>query len=58
MTKIVMTRPWSGKKDNLPDQTKKEQHQQRKVKKAILRELDDLEWEQQLKDYKEYHEHE
>lgn len=48
---VKMTRPWSGKKDNLPDTTKKEQHKQRKVAKLRLIELLDEEWEQQLKEY-------
>ena len=48
---MKMTRPWTGKKDSQPDQTKKELHKQRKETKLRLKEICDEEWEQQLKDF-------
>lgn len=49
---VKMTRPWSGKKDNLPSPKKKEQHSERKTIKQVLHELEKQDWEQQLKEYK------
>ncbi len=48
---MKITRPWSGKKDNLPDTTKKETHKERKNKKEILNHLLEEDWEQELKEY-------
>lgn len=47
-----MTRPWSGKKDNLPSPKKKEQHENRKTYTQLLHILEDKDWEEQLKEYK------
>lgn len=40
----------TGKKSPT-NQSKKEQHQNRKIKKAILNHIDDYEWTRQLKEY-------
>ena len=50
--KMKMSRPWTGKKDTLPDTTKKEVHQERKTKKQIINHLEEEDWEQELKEYK------
>ena len=48
---IKVSKPWSGKKDSLPDPNKKELHQTRKTKKAVVHDIEDTDWEQQLKEY-------
>ena len=52
---VKVTKPWSGKKDNLPNPDKKEQHLVRKTKKTILHHIEDQDWEEQLKEYKEHY---
>ncbi len=48
---MKITRSWVGKKSPTnPD--KKEAHQQRKLKRTILNEIKNEEWEQQILDYK------
>ena len=50
---VRVTRPWSGKKEpSNPD--KKQQHLERKTKKTILHHIEDQDWEEQLKDYKNH----
>ena len=49
--KTKISRPWSGKKDSLPDITKKEVHQERKTKKQILNLLEEEDWDKELKEY-------
>ena len=45
------TRSWVGKKEPTnPD--KKEAHQQRRLRRAILNEIKDEEWQQQILDFK------
>ena len=46
-----MTKPWTGKKDNLPSSTKKEHHKERKTLTQLLHSIEDKDWEQQLKEY-------
>lgn len=46
-----ITRPWTGKSDNLPNPQKKEQHKERVCKKARLYELEEKDWKEQLKEY-------
>ena len=48
---MKMTKPWTGKKDNLPSTTKKEHHKERKTLAQLLHHIEDKDWEQQLKDY-------
>ena len=53
---IKVSKPWSGKKDSLPDPNKKELHQTRKTKKALIHEIEDRDWDEQLKDYEKHDE--
>ena len=48
---MKIARPWTGKKDSLPDPVKKEVHQERKTKKQILHHLEELDWEKELREY-------
>lgn len=48
---VKMTKPWTGKKDNLPSFTKKDQHKQRKNRTQLLHEIENKDWQLQLKDY-------
>lgn len=48
---VKMSRDWTGKKNNLPNQAKKEKHQERKTKKEIQHFIEDDDWDQQLKDF-------
>ena len=48
---MKMTKPYTGKKDNLPSFTKKEHHKERKTLTRLLHNIEDKDWEQQLKDY-------
>ena len=48
---MKMTKPWTGKKDNLPSSTKKEHHKERKTLTQLLHSIEDKDWEQQLKEY-------
>ena len=48
---VKVSRPWSGKKDSLPNQKKKEQHADRKTKKLRLSEIREDDWQEQLKEY-------
>lgn len=49
-TTMKMTRPWTGKKEKT-NPKKKEQHENRKTKKATLHQIKDEEWLQQVRDY-------
>lgn len=49
---MKMTKPWTGKKDNLPSQTKKEQHKQRKSFVIKKREIESTEQQQAILEYK------
>lgn len=48
---VKINRPWTGKKDSLPDNKKKEQHKDRVSKKARIYELQQEEWEKEVKDF-------
>ena len=51
---VKITKPWTGRKSPTnPD--KKEQHLERKTKKSILHHIEDQDWEEQLKEYKEHY---
>ena len=48
---MKITRSWVGKKEPTnPD--KKDAHQQRKLKRTLLNEIKDEEWQQQILDFK------
>ena len=53
---IKVSKGWTGKKDSLPDPNKKELHQTRKTKKALIHEIEDRDWDEQLKDYEKHDE--
>lgn len=46
-----MTRPWTGKKNSLPNPVRKEQHLSRKNKRHIMYVQEELDWELELKEY-------
>lgn len=46
-----MTKPWTGKKNNLPSTVKKELHKERKTLAQIRHLIEDEDWEQQLQDF-------
>jgi hypothetical protein len=46
-----LTRPWTGKAEGPTNEKKKIAHEDRKTKKQILHELENADWEQQLKEY-------
>lgn len=48
---MKMTKPWTGKKNNLPSTVKKELHKERKTLAQIRHLIEDEDWEQQLQDY-------
>ena len=48
---MKMTKPYTGKKDNLPSYNKKEQHKERKTLAQIIHHIEDDDWEQQLKEF-------
>lgn len=48
---MKMTKPWTGKKNNLPSSTKKEQHKERKTKEELVHRWQEDDWENQLKEY-------
>lgn len=48
---VTMTKPWTGKKDNLPSVAKKEQHQNRKTKEELVHRWQEHDWQLQYKDY-------
>ena len=47
---VKMCRPWTGKKEET-NPLRKEQHLNRKKKKATLRQLQDSEWHDQVKEF-------
>ena len=49
---VKVSKTWTGKKNSLPDTTKKETHKERKTKKQILNHLEEEDWEQELKEYR------
>jgi len=48
---MKMTKPWTGKKDNLPSSTKKEHHKERKSKEELVHRWQEYDWELQLEDF-------
>ena len=48
---MKMTKPWTGKKNNLPSTVKKELHKERKTLAQIRHLIEDEDWEQQLQEY-------
>lgn len=49
---IKVSKPWSGKKDSLPDPNKKEVHLERKTKKQLQHHIEEMDWKKELKEYK------
>lgn len=47
---MKMIRPWTGKKEKT-NPKKKEQHENRKTKKATLHQIKDEEWLEQVREY-------
>lgn len=48
---MKMTRPWTGKKDNLLHQIKKEQHKNRKTKDELEHRWENDDWDIQLQEF-------
>ena len=48
---MKMMKPWTGKKDNLPSFSKKEQHVNRKTKEDLVHRWQNDDWEKQYKEY-------
>ncbi len=48
---VKMTRPWTGKKSNLPSPVKKEQHLNRKTKEELEHRWENDDWQKQLQEY-------
>lgn len=48
---MKLTKPWTGKKDNLPSPVKKEQHLERKSKRELQHHFEDDDWNKQLQEY-------
>lgn len=48
---MKQTKPWTGKKDNLPSTSKKEQHKERKIKREVQHHIIDDDWNQQLQEF-------
>jgi len=48
---MKMTKPYTGKKDNLPSHSKKEQHQDRKSKEELVHRWQENDWELQLEEF-------
>lgn len=51
---VKVTKSWTGKKDSLSSQDKKQQHLERRTKKTILHYIEDQDWEEQLKEYNKH----
>lgn len=48
---MKISRPYTGKKNNLPDPTKKQQHADRANKKIIISKIKESDWKEQVKEY-------
>jgi len=48
---MKIQKSWTGKTAETAP-AKKEQHQSRKTKQAIIHQIEDVEWEQQVREYK------
>jgi len=51
ITTMKLTKPWTGKKDNLPSPAKKEQHKDRKSKEELVHRWQEDDWEIQLEEF-------